>query len=238
MKAAVVADLHGQPSEELYKALIAEKPDVILCPGDLATVGEYYDHLIDPERREKRLKTQDGALSFLSKAVNIAPVFYSRGNHEWGIDDVYRESVKATGAVLLENEWVKFRDVWIGGQNSARCGAVYRDGKEIMEKKRSPDIEWLKNSPDGFKILLCHHPEYYPLIKDCANCVVAGHAHGGHWRFFGRGVFAPGQGIWPYYSKGMYDKMIVSAGLANTTWVPRLFNPTELVIVEMSEETL
>lgn len=61
LKVAVVADLHGQPTSELYKALEIEKPDVILCPGDLATVGEYDDRLVDPVRREKRLKMHSAA---------------------------------------------------------------------------------------------------------------------------------------------------------------------------------
>lgn len=232
LKVAVVADLHGKPTEKLMEALKGEKPDIIACPGDLATVGEYDDRLVDPERREKRLKTQDGALLFLRKAVKIAPVFYSRGNHEWGIDDVYREAVKSTGAVLLENEWVKFEDIWIGGQNSARCGAVYRDGKEITEKNRKPDIEWLEDSPEGFKILLCHHPEYYDLVEPYADLILSGHSHGSQIILFGHGLFAPGQGWFPKYTKGQYGKMIVSAGLTNTTWVPRINNPTELVIIE------
>ena len=79
LKVAVVADLHGEYSTELIETLKAEKPDIIACPGDLATVGEYDDRLVDPDRREKRLKTQDGALSFLRKAVkNCAHVRQSR----------------------------------------------------------------------------------------------------------------------------------------------------------------
>ena len=234
MKAALVADLHGKPTAALYEALKAEQPDVILVPGDLATVGEYDDRLIDPDRRERRLKTQDGAIEFLRTAINIAPIFYSLGNHEWGIDDIYREEVRATGAVLLENEWVKFGDLWIGGQNSAKCGAKYRDGKEITEKTE-PDTTWLRSSPEGYKILLCHHPEYLPLVEPYADLILAGHTHGGQWRFFGRGVLAPNQGFMPRFSKGQYGKMLVSAGLTNTTWIPRLFNPTELVIVELDK---
>ena len=234
MKAAVVADLHGKYNTELIEALKTEKPDAILCPGDLATVGEYDDRLVDPERREKRLKTQDGAISFLKTAVKIAPVFYSLGNHEWGIDDVYCEEVKSTGAVLLENEWAKFGDIWIGGQNSAKCGAKYKDGKEITDTKE-PDIEWLKNSPDGYKVLLSHHPEYFDLVEPYADLIVSGHTHGGQWRFFGRGVLAPNQGWFPRYSRGMYkNKLVVSAGLTNTTRIPRINNPTELVIIQLT----
>jgi len=235
LKAAVVADLHGEYSTELIEALKTEKPDIIACPGDLATVGEYDDRLVDPERREKRLRTQDGALEFLREAVKVAPTYVSRGNHEMCIDDVFREAVKSTGAALLENEWVEYcPGVFIGGQNSSRCGAKYKDGKLITEDRKEPDIDWLKQgTPDGWRVLLCHHPEYYDLVEPYADLILSGHTHGSQIILFGHGLFAPGQGWFPKYTKGQYGKMCVSAGLTNTTWVPRINNPTELVIVEI-----
>ena len=237
MKAAVVADLHGKPTSGLYEALKAEKPDVILVPGDLCTIGEYDDRSVAPERREKWLRTQKEAISFLKTAVDIAPVYYSRGNHEWSLDDEYRNTVKETSTVLLENEWAEYcPGLFIGGLNSAQCCNVNKDGKESTETRR-PDIDWLKRStPDGYRLLLCHHPEYYPAVEPYADCILSAHAHGGMWRLFGRGVYAPGQGLWPTYTKGVYGKMIVSAGLTNTVkYVPRFFNPTELVIITFGQ---
>ena len=142
-----------------------------------------------------------------------------------------------TGAVLLENEWTEYSPgVFIGGQNSARCGAKYKNGKLITEDRKEPDIAWLKKgTPDGYKVLLSHHPEYLPLVEPYADLIVSGHSHGGQFRLFGRGLFAPGQGWFPKYSRGQYGKMIVSAGLTNTTWVPRINNPTELVIIETED---
>lgn len=237
LKIAQVSDLHGRPSEELYVKLREEKPDAILVTGDLVEVGECGDGMMDMHRRGGRLGTKKDAISFLQTAVRIAPVFYSLGNHEWGVDDLYREDVKRTGAVLLENEWIRFRDVYIGGQNSAKCGAGCRDSEALKDMDMLPETGWLKESPEGYRILLCHHPEYYDLVKDHADLVLAGHAHGGQWRFFGRSVFAPGQGFFPCYSKGIYGKMIVSAGLTNTAWVPRINNPVELVIIEIGPDT-
>ena len=231
LKAAVIADLHSKPTKTLVAVLKAEQPDVIFIPGDLCLVGERKDQPLDPIKHEKRLRGQKIAIDFLKTAVQIAPVYYSRGNHEYGCDDEYRERVKATGAILLENKWVKFGDVWISGLTSPK-----HNGNNIPSETPMPDTEWLKDSPEGYKVLLSHHPEYFGLIKDYADLILAGHSHGGQIRLFGHGLFAPGQGFLPKYSKGRYENMIVSAGLANTTWVPRLFNPTEIVIVEMKDE--
>ena len=97
-----------------------------------------------------------------------------------------------------------------------------------------PDTGWLAAfaAAPGYHILISHHPEYFRLVPEGVELILAGHAHGGQIRLFGRGVFAPGQGFWPKYTKGIYEnRLIVSAGLTNTTSVPRLFNPTEIVYV-------
>ena len=66
------------------------------------------------------------------------------------------------------------------------------------------------------------------------------YAHGGQMRFFGQGLYAPGQGLFPKYTKGRYDGnngcMIVSAGMSNTYRIPRLFNPPEIVWVDVVPE--
>ena len=230
MKLAIVADLHGMPTEELYEALRAERPDAILIPGDLFSLRKPRSRLARfPDFLRREVVPRERALQFLRFAASIAPTFYSRGNHEWGIDDEYRAQVAATGAVLLENEWAAFGDVYIGGLNSASKYGM----EEFSASEELPETDWLAVAPAGYKILLCHHPEYYPLLEGFGiDLIVAGHAHGGQWRVFGRGVFAPGQGLFPKYTRGQYGSMIVSAGLTNTTRVPRFFNPTELVIIE------
>ena len=101
------------------------------------------------------------------------------------------------------------------------------------------DLDWLHAyaSKPGYKILICHHPEYYRrYIKDTEwdtfDLIVSGHVHGGQWRLGQHGVLAPGQGLFPKYCYGCYDKkLIVSAGLSNTACIPRFGNPTELVMI-------
>ena len=64
------------------------------------------------------------------------------------------------------------------------------------------------------------------------DLILSGHAHGGQIRLFGRGLFAPGQGIFPKYTSGIHGSMIISRGLSNTGgMIPRLFNRREIVYI-------
>ena len=64
----------------------------------------------------------------------------------------------------------------------------------------------------------------------------SGHAHGGQFRLpFVGGLYAPGQGILPKYTAGVYNeaskKLIISRGLGNSGFPLRLFNRPEIVTV-------
>ena len=52
-----------------------------------------------------------------------------------------------------------------------------------------------------------------------------------------RGLYAPGQGLFPKYTSGYIDnKFIISRGLANTAKViPRVNNNPEIVILNMTK---
>ena len=96
----------------------------------------------------------------------------------------------------------------------------------------------------GYKILLCHHPEYVPryLQNRCIDLIVSGHAHGGQWRYYSRrrqewrGIYAPGQGLLPKLTEGIHGNHVISRGLSNNTPIPRLNNPPELVYILPANE--
>ncbi len=229
LRIAIASDLHGETHRRLFALLAAERPDMILIPGDLADDKQ----LADPTHP---------AYDFLRFCAALAPTYYSLGNHEvacyhkgnpWRhptpvpLSSEVRERIRQTGAVLLDNEHTLHDGI-------AVCGM----GTGINGKKNEPDAELLARfaalpSP---RILLCHHPEYFvPYIeKTSIELTVCGHAHGGQWRLFGRGVYAPGQGIFPKYTSGtVRNRCVISRGLGNHTPYPRFFNPRELVIVEV-----
>ena len=236
---ALVSDLHSNDPRRVIEILKEETPDCILMAGD---IFEALDGSCDEKNNI--------AYPILSEAAKIAPTFYSVGNHEdgecgawWKIWTAHKgreryispenaRRIADSGVVYLEDEYKILDGIAVGGLAS---GFIYKD--------KAPRLDWL----DEFcaqrlpKVLICHHPEYYKkyLMDRDIDLIVAGHAHGGQWRIFGRGVFAPGQGLFPKYTAGVHNgKFVVSRGLKKSGLVPRIFNPREVVMIKtkMSEK--
>lgn len=283
LRIALAADLHDRPGGEVLKRLKQEQPDLILAAGDImerCTEGEsqYTKAEMDAwQGLRKKNKIASGAMKtvmkigysmhekhefsegsvFLKKASEIAPVFYSPGNHEWYFTKEDQKVFSENRIFLLENEdicWNLVEKCLVSEQergHNSKTGNVMKNGcntgiENVPEKiirigglATRYDLDWLHAyaSKPGYKILICHHPEYYRrYIKDTEwdtfDLIVSGHVHGGQWRIGRYGVLAPGQGLFPKYCYGCYDKkLIVSAGLSNTARIPRFGNPTELVMI-------
>ncbi len=230
LRVAVASDLHGRAHDETLEILKQQSPDLILIPGDLTD-------------DEGLCGKDEKAYEFLKAAAKIAPTYYSLGNHElacyhkgnpWRhptpipLSKEIKERIAKTGAVLLDNDCVSAGDLTLCGLTSG-----------INGKKNEPNAEVLKHFSEqsGYRILLCHHPEYFmPYIHATGiELTVCGHAHGGQWRLFGQGAYAPGQGIFPKYTAGVLkNRCVISRGLGNHTWIPRIFNTPELVIIDLS----
>lgn len=217
----VISDLHAKISPKLAVAVRGLSPDAVLMPGDIFdTCG----------RREDVM----AFLSFLTNELKL-PVFMSLGNHDRHIEERDRCEIAELGISLLDDSSTEFCGISICGLTSG----FFSEYRSDVEKTPPPKHEVLRRfaalpSP---RILLCHHPEYYPdYIRETEiELTVAGHAHGGQWELFGRGVFAPGQGLFPRYTAGVYDggRLIVSRGVTNTVHIPRFFNPTEILLIKI-----
>lgn len=241
---ALLSDLHNKPCSQIISQVRELRPDIIAVTGDVIW-GQR------PDSDILITKQQENVLPFLRECVLTAPTFFSLGNHEWMLCDQDMELIRKTGVVVLDNSFVEYRGIAVGGLTSARktvyenykkqigvSECLYPEFKSIHSRKDEyiPDTAWLDEfeAHRGFKLLLCHHPEYRDqFLKDRRiDLILCGHCHGGQIRVFDHGLFAPGQGWWPEYTKGIHGNMIISAGLSNTGGViPRLFNPTEIVYI-------
>ena len=217
--ACFLSDLHECDTEPVKALLDQYSPDCVLIGGDYIQNSRY---------SEKGFK-------FLTYCAEKYPTFCCLGNHELKYGGDIRADTIKTGVTLLDNSYAEFKGVLIGGLSSGFKGA--KQGN--LKKTPPPDTGFLSEfaKKDGFKILLSHHPEYYPrYIKNTdIQLTLSGHAHGGQWRLFGRGLFAPGQGLFPKYTSGMYDnRLIVSRGLGDShSRVPRINNSFEFIVLQI-----
>ncbi len=207
----VVSDLHDAPFEDLFA--FYPKAQAVLAPGDI--VNRY-------------AQSDSNGLAFLRESAKRLPTFFSFGNHEYRLDTFaeFLREAEATGATILHNRYVRFGELAIGGW--------YRPIGSAAEQK--PDFLPELEADPGCRILMCHKPEDYirRLSHAKVELVVGGHAHGGQIRIFGRGLYAPGQGIFPRYTRGpVGERMLVSTGASNVVPVPRLGNPCEAMLVHL-----
>ncbi|MBR5124197.1 MAG: metallophosphoesterase [Clostridia bacterium] len=238
-KACVVADLHDRSYGHILPILKAERPDFILLPGDITE--QFSDGVSSPRP----------GLELLAECAAIAPSFYALGNHEIGgchhnIREAKRAErkpdpfvvtleikgrIESTGVVLLYQSYTVWNGLVIGGLGSG-----------LLNPGWIPDLDWLEDyvKTPGYKLLMSHHPEYYDryLRPYDIDLTVSGHAHGGQWRVFGRGVYAPDQKLFPKYTSGVHEgRLVISRGVANSVPViPRFFNPCEVVTVTVKAD--
>lgn len=248
---ALVSDVHDMRYGNLVEVIRDSAPDIILLAGDIIErtneelagvanrgmeewqtkvcgknalmdcVGRVLDVICTSDAYEK----EHYGLIFIEQISTIAPVYYSRGNHEWYYLDSDLDLFDRCDVTLLNNEDVEAE---IKGQKF-RIG-----GSSTMY-----DLNWLKeySLKDGFKILLCHHPEQYRyLIKntdlDTFNLVLGGHYHGGQCRIGNRSVYIPRMGFMMKDMVGQFGNLIIGAGGVNTSSIPRFGNPCEVVVIE------
>jgi len=232
IRAVLISDLHshiyGNNQNKLIEKISRQNPDIILLAGDIAD-----DHM-----------PIAGTELLLLGIKDVAPVFYVSGNHEcWSGDiDSIKNIVKSYGVTVLEGG---YEEVIINGVTVTIAGVDdpervryerYSTGKSTWEVFDELAVK------DQFKILIAHRPERIEEYKRYTfDLVVSGHSHGGQVRIplLLNGLFAPNQGLFPKYAGGMYkhDNLthIVSRGVSFDPLLPRIFNPPEVVVIDISK---
>lgn len=235
VRIVIIADLHstyyGENQERLIRKIEKQNPDIIALVGDIID-----DH-----------ESEEGAKDFLEGIQGIAPAYYVIGNHEvWTCEyERMKEMVADYGHTVLTNE---SKTIEVNGIELCISGVddpyvlKYSNDEDIRSMQSEEELlygfEDINNSV--FNILLAHRPELYSMYqKYDFDLVLSGHAHGGQIRIPGivNGFFAPDQGFLPEYAGGRYEEngqtMIVSRGLGFNSLVPRIFNPPEVVVVDI-----
>lgn len=220
-----VSDLHdalfGEGNEKLLGKVREAEPDLIFITGDVIDSNRY--------NLEQSLEAVRGL-------VEIADVYYVLGNHEVAtnrVTEIYASLVSLGVHIMPNTSTILER----AGESLAIVGI-----EDPLMGTKTPDMldEALDDVPeDMFILLLAHRPEVFDVYVDYEmDAVFSGHAHGGQFRIPGvGGLVAPGQGLFPTYTAGVYEdgttKMVVSRGLGNSGVPFRLLNLPEIVVMDL-----
>ncbi|WP_033166525.1 metallophosphoesterase [Clostridium sp. KNHs205] len=228
-----ISDLHnkefGKDQAVLLRNIEKAEPDIIVVTGDLI---------------DSRRTNIDKAMDFIRGAVKLAPVYYVTGNHE-GLTEEYSEleqQLIQTGVILLKNKLIQLKykgaAISMAGINDPVYEMVTGNYNGFSEKLiLEEQLEGIKEGrTDRYTVLLAHRPEFIDTYAQYGiDLVFSGHAHGGQFRLpFIGGLIAPGQGLFPKYTSGKYNKKntteIVSRGLGNSIIPLRVFNRPQILV--------
>ena len=224
---AFASDLHDCDPLPVMKVIQAQDVDAVLVGGDIIHDHEHYQNGVD----------------FLARCATKYKTFCCIGNHERYYRGDLTALIASSGAVLLDNAMIEYGGIWIGGLSSGCvAGGDMRRKVPLLWRFRQtppPQLDFLSHFSEhkGFKLLLCHHPEYWQrYIKPLdVNLTLSGHAHGGQWQICSRGVFAPGPGLFPRYTSGLYhERLLVSRGVGNPHCIPRICNSPMVAIIHIT----
>ncbi|HKM34940.1 MAG TPA: metallophosphoesterase [Lachnospiraceae bacterium] len=239
----MLSDLHnyqyGKENIQLIKAIEKEKPDMIVLAGDMIT-ADYKEKFTSTMELLKRLKEN-------------YPIYYAYGNHEEKIclykqrygymGDTFLKELKEIGIEPFYNAHAVFNDRGI-----ALYGlCIEYDYYQRFTTKPMPDhyLEGLIGKADEnyYDVLLAHNPEYFPKYAVWgADLVLSGHIHGGIVRLpFLGGVISPSIRFFPKYDGGLFQiektHMVLGRGIGTHKPSVRVFNPAELIVVDLEPET-
>lgn len=238
-----LTDLHnsefGSDNKRLIERVREENPDLILMTGDM--LNSFGDNT-------------DIAVHLVKSLSEIAPVYYSYGNHEVEYEQKYHTllvpSLESAGAVILDKA---YEDILVGNQ-AIRLGGIYGycvPERYLETNEADPEeCSFLDDfmETDSFTLLLCHMPYTWLVLNGLEewniDCVMCGHIHGGQIRLpLIGGLWAPDQGWFPgweaglYYSDNRENVMVLSRGLGSTERIPRFLNVPEIIVVDIVPES-
>lgn len=236
----LLSDLHnksfGKENEKLLGAIRRLNPDMIVIAGDMYTSSKEGD--------------TSTAKAFVCALAANYPVYYGNGNHEYKTKtypgqfgtmyEDFIDGIKKAGVKHLVNEKIYLPDFNMEIYGAEIDWKYY--GKFNFARMESEYLEELLGRPDGSRasLLIAHNPDYFEAYAGWgADLVVSGHVHGGLMRLpILGGVISPSLRLFPKYDGGMFHKgktfMILGRGLGTHTLPIRIFNPGEVVVIDIT----
>ncbi|MBP1534648.1 MAG: metallophosphoesterase [Ruminococcus sp.] len=235
LRIVLIADLHkkkfGKGQCCLIDSVRAAHPDIIVFAGDLYSRSDK-----DPSDKVKLMK----------ELGDIAPVYYSAGNHEINDPDLFEalcHKLKSIGINVLRNRLAVLtrgrQRLNIYGLQLPLKYYVNKDGsyRDLPEATYDDMLKYLgRIDKQQCNLLIAHDPLFFEAYEQWgADLVMSGHVHGGVIRLpFIGGLFSPERKLFPKYSKGLYrignSTMAVTTGLGKF----RFNNPSQIMVLNLT----
>lgn len=215
-----ISDFHSNKLRNLDYLLEKIKlfnPNFIILTGDINDYGE--------------IKKFNKAVFLLDKISSLGiNTIYITGNHEesGGMTEEFIEEVKKRDIYFLHNSSIVY-------ETSENRIYFYGTGFYDFSYKNFNPID------NGVNIVLCHNSKFVRNKNDGReDFVFSGHTHGGQIRLPVIGaLFAPGEGILPKYSKGIYNYnntvFYIDSGLGNTKFDLRFLDQIQFSNITIKE---
>lgn len=225
----VLSDFHGaefgESNEDLYRTVAEQKPEYILCLGDL---------------EDRYRGSEEGYTASVAEQLSaIAPTYYVTGNHEWAIGDVpaRKETLTDHGVTVLSNQFLTLER---NGDTIVLAGIDDPNGYADQKSPETVASEVYAAHGDPFWMLMAHRndrfADQYSLLG--ADLVLSGHGHGGIIRLpFTDGLLSTDRTFFPSYTAGLYEEngscLFATRGLGNSGPSLRLFNRPEVAVLTL-----
>jgi predicted MPP superfamily phosphohydrolase len=230
LRIVLLSDLHlseyGTDNADLVQKVRNLAPDLIAVAGDM-DIDTNPDYSL--------------VLSLMRQLVDIAPVYYAPGNHEWaaryanGCDTIF-DDIEATGVHWMNGT---YEDAVINGKK-LRIGGFFEWPRAQLDGPKGLGEVWaaLRVLTGPLPYLVCPEVLDTSLADEKFDLVLSGHAHGGQVRIGGHGLWSTSQGFLPKYTSGVNQmgesQVVISRGLGDSEPYPRIFNQPELVVVDVN----
>ena len=228
-----LTDLHlreyGQDNKDLTDDIERLSPDIIILGGDMVNCNSKDGY--------------DSMISLCRRLSETAPVYGVLGNHEdveifIKNDEELVSRFEKAGVTFLRNTEDK---VMLYGNTVSLVGLEGKPedfenygAKECMDSLQEEDYD--------FRVCIAHVPTYFPSVLEnyTFDLGLSGHVHGGIVQLPKLGpIYSAEEGFLPEYASGEYElsngaPLIVSRGLGDSGWAPRINNIPELSVIDIS----